>query len=82
MEMVSMVLVILIVFEIGALAFWIIRQKRSQPQSVSLRETSKMVRKIQLTNQWENIDDMIGLLRKDSIHISFYLRENNERQDI
>ena len=74
MEIISIVLEALIVFAIGAVAFWLVRQKKRQPKDIRLQETSKMVRKILLNNKWENIDDMIGVLRKDSIHIDFKLR--------
>lgn len=74
MSIISIVLEVLIVFEIGAVVFWLVRQKKRQPKDIRLKETSKMVRKILLNNKWENIDDMIGLLRRDSIHIDFKLR--------
>lgn len=74
MEIISIVLEALIVFEIGAVAFWLVRQKKRQPKDIRLQETSKMVKKILLNNKWENIDDMIGLLRKDSVQIDFKLR--------
>lgn len=74
MEIVSIVLEAFIALEIGAVVFWVLRQKKRQPKDIRLQETSKMVRKILLNNKWENIDDMIGLLIKDSIHIDFKLR--------
>lgn len=74
MEIMSIVLEALIVIEIGAVVFWLVRQKKRHPKDIRLQETSKMVRKILLNNKWENIDDMIGLLRRDSIHIDFKLR--------
>lgn len=76
MEIMSVVLEVLIIFELGALTlfFLAIRKKKRQPKNKSLQETSRMVRKILLNNKWENIDDMIDLLRKDSIHIDFKLR--------
>ena len=74
MEIISIILEILIVFEIGAVVFWLVRQKKHQPKDIRLQETSKMVRKILLNNKWENIDDIIGLLQKESIHINFRLR--------
>lgn len=74
MEIMSIVLEILIVFEIGAVFFWVVKQKKRQPIDNKLQETSKMVRKILLNNKWENIDDMIGLLKRDSVHIDFKLR--------
>lgn len=74
MEIVSIVLEILIVFEIGAVVFWVLKQKKQQPRDIRLQGTSKMIRKILLNNKWENIDDMIGLLKKDSIHINFKLK--------
>lgn len=74
MEMISIVLEVLIVFEIGVIAFWVAKQKKRQPKDIRLQETSKMVRKILLNNRWENIDDMIELLKKDSVHIDFKLR--------
>lgn len=74
MYIISIVLVVLLVFEIGAVIFWLVKQKKRQPKDIRLQETAKMVRKILLNNKWENIDDIIGLLKKDSIHIDFKLR--------
>lgn len=74
MVIISIVLAVLIVFEIGAVIFWLVKQKKRQPKDIRLQETAKMVRKILLNNKWENIDDIIGLLKKDSIHIDFKLR--------
>lgn len=74
MYIISIVLVVLLVFEIGAVIFWLGKQKKRQPKDIRLQETAKMVRKILLNNKWENIDDIIGLLKRDSIHIDFKLR--------
>lgn len=74
MEIMSIILEILIVFEIGAMVFLIIKYKKNQPKNVRILETSKMVKKILLNNKWENIDYMIEILKKDSVHINYKLR--------
>lgn len=74
MEIISIVLEVLIVLEIGAAALYLIWRSKRQPKSERLEETSKMVRKILLNNKWENIDDMIEILERDSVHISYKLR--------
>lgn len=74
MEIMSLILEMLIVLEIGAMIFFIIKRKKSQPKNIKMQETSKMVKKILLNNKWENIDDMIKILKKDSVHINYKLR--------
>lgn len=74
MEIMSIILEILIVFEIGAMVFWVIKYKKNQPKNIRILETSKMVKKILLNNKWENIDYMIEILKKDSVHINYKLR--------
>lgn len=39
----------------------------------SFEATSIMIRKIFLKNQWENINEMVDILRKNDIHIDFRL---------
>jgi len=74
MEIMSVVLEVVIVLEIGIAIFWIAKYKKNQPKNIRMQETSKMIKKILLNNKWENIDDIIGILRKDSIHIDFKLK--------
>lgn len=74
MEIMSLILEVLIVLEIGVMIFFIVKRKKSQPKNVRIQETSKMVKKILLNNKWENIDKMIEILRKDSVHIDYKLR--------
>lgn len=74
METITLVLAALILLELGIIIFWLSRQKTRQSKDDRLRATSKMVKKILLNNRWENIDDIIGLLQKESIHINFRLR--------
>lgn len=62
------------VLEIGMVCYKMWKQKNKQFMSNNLEETAKMIKKILLTNKWENIDDMINILKKDSIHINYKLR--------
>lgn len=72
--MVSALLGILIVFEIGAVALWIVDQKKRHNKVVSnLKQTPKMLKKILLRSDCESIDDLIGVLKRDSISIDFKL---------
>lgn len=70
----SLILEILLVLEIGMVIFFVIKYKKNQPKNVRIREISKMVKKILLNNKWENIDHMIEILKKDSVHIDYKLR--------
>ena len=75
MEIMSVILEIFIVLEIGIAIFLMVKYKKQQSsKNIRKQETSKMVKKILLNNKWENIDDMIGMLRKDSIHIHYKLK--------
>lgn len=74
MEIMSLILEAFIVLEIGIMLFWIGKRKKHQPKNNRIQETSKMVKKILLNNKWENIDDMIEILEKDSVHIDYKLR--------
>lgn len=74
MEIISVILEVFIVLEIGMAIFWMAKHKKKQSEDIRMQETSKMVKKILLNNKWENIDDMIGILRKDSIHIDYKLK--------
>lgn len=74
MEIMSLVLEVLIVLEIGAMIFFVAKRKKNQPNNIRIQETSKMVKKILLNNKWENIDNMIEILKKDSVHIDYRLR--------
>lgn len=74
MEVMSVILEVFIVLEIGIAIFWMAQHKKKQSKDTGKQETSKMVKKILLNNKWENIDDMIGILRKDSIHIDYKLK--------
>lgn len=74
MEIMSLILEVLIVLEIGIMIFLVVKRKKNQPQNVRIQETSKMAKKILLNNKWENIDNMIEILKKDSVHIDYKLR--------
>lgn len=74
MEIMSVILEVFIVLEIGIAFFWMVKHKKKQSKDTGKQEISKMVKKILLNNKWENIDDMIGILRKDSIHIDYKLK--------
>lgn len=74
MEIMSLILEVSLVLEFGTMIFFVVRRKKHQPKNVRIQETSKMVKKILLNNKWENIDDMIEILKKDSIHIDYKLR--------
>lgn len=74
MEIMSLVLEVLIVLEIGAMIFFVAKRKKNQPNNIRIQEISKMVKKILLNNKWENIDNMIEILKKDSVHIDYRLR--------
>ena len=74
MEIMSLILEAFIVLEIGIMLFRIGKRKKHQPKNNRIQETSKMVKKILLNNKWENIDDMIEILEKDSVHIDYKLR--------
>ncbi len=74
MEIMSYILELIIALIIGSAVFWIEIQRKKQPKGTRIQETAKMVNKILLNNKWENIDDIIGILRKDSININYKLR--------
>ena len=78
MEAMVIILELLSVIElavvIGGIFFYFSKKKREQSENERKIETSKMVKKIMLSNQWENIDHIIEILRKDSIHIKYKLR--------
>ena len=72
--MVSALLGILIVFEIVAVVLWVVDQKKRYNKVVSnLKETPKMLKKILLRSEYESIDDLIGVLKGDSVVIDFKL---------
>ena len=48
----------------------------------SLKCMSITVNKIFLNNQWESIDEMIDILKKNNVDIEFELVEENEKNDI
>lgn len=74
----SIILEICIILEIsiGIGVFLMVKNKKNQSKNIEMQEISKMLKKILLNNKWESIDSMIGILKKDSIHIDYKLREN------
>lgn len=74
MEILSIVLELVIAVEILGVVFFVFRKQRQQPRSQKLASTEQMVKKILLNNKWDNIDDVIGILQQDSVHISYKLR--------
>lgn len=78
MEVMSIILEICIILEIsiGIGVFLMVKNKKNQSKNIEMQEISKMLKKILLNNKWESIDSMIGILKKDSIHIDYKLREN------
>ncbi len=78
MEVMSIILEICIILEIsiGIGVFLMAKNKKNQSKNIEMQEISKMLKKILLNNKWESIDSMIGILKKDSIHIDYKLREN------
>ena len=67
-------LVMLLVFEIVAVVLWVTGQKKYYNKIVAnLKETSKMLKKILLRNSCESVDDLIGVLKRDSVSIDFKL---------
>ena len=67
-------LIMLLVFEIVAVALWIVGQKKHYNRFVSnLKETPKMLKKILLCSECESVDDLIGVLKRDSVSIDFKL---------
>lgn len=67
-------LVMLLVFEIVAVALWVVGQKKHYNRFVSnLKGTSKMLKKILLRSSCESVDDLIEVLKKDSVSIDFKL---------
>lgn len=72
--MVSALLGILIVLEIGAVILWVVDQKKRHNKVISnLKETPKMLKKILLRSDYESIDDLISVLKRDSVSIDFKL---------
>lgn len=72
--MVSALLGILIVFEIGAVVLWVVDQKKRHNKVVSnLKQTPKMLKKILLRSDCESVDDLIDVLERDSVSIDFKL---------
>lgn len=74
MEIMSIVLEVVIVIEILGIVLFVVWKQRQQPKSQKLASTEQMVKKILLNNKWDNIDDVIGTLKQDSIHINYKLR--------
>lgn len=74
MDIVSTILLICLVLELGGIVWFLLKKNNKQSQDERLRETTEMVKKILLNNRWERIDDMIDLLVQDGIHIEFKLR--------
>ena len=73
MEIMSFILVSVLVIEIIWVSVLIVK-KLKQPKDEKLASTEKMVKKILLNNQWDDIDDVIGILISDSVHITYKLR--------
>lgn len=72
--MVSALLGILIVFEIGAVILWVVDQKKRHNKVISnLKETPKMLKKILLRSDCESVEDLISVLKRDSVSIDFKL---------
>ena len=72
--MISALLAILIVFEVVAVVLWVVDQKKRYNKVVSnLKETPKMLKKILLRSECESVDDLIGVLKRDSVSIDFKL---------
>lgn len=74
MEIISLLLEILLILEIGTVFFFIIKCKKNQPKNVRIQEISKMIKKILLNNKQEDIDYMIEILKKDFVHIDYKLK--------
>lgn len=67
-------LVMLLVVEISAVVLWITGQRKHYNRVVSnLKETPKMLKKILLRSDCESIDDLISVLKRDSVSIDFKL---------
>lgn len=73
--MISVLLVMLIVFEIVAVVLWVVDQRKRYNKVVSnLKETTKMLKKILLRNGGESsVDDLISVLKRSSVSIDFKL---------
>lgn len=75
MDLVTTVLVLLIAIEFITIGLFVSKiLKKKQAKEERYRETAKMLPKIMLSNEADNIDDMIGILIKDNVHINFTLR--------
>lgn len=74
MQTMSLILEVIIVLEILGMVVFVIKKLKQQPKDEKLASTEKMVKKILLNNKWDNIDDVIESLQKDSIHVDYNLR--------
>lgn len=74
LEVIAWVLESVIVIELFVIAIAVVKKRKQQPKDQKLAATELMVKKIRLNNKWDSIDDVIGTLEQDSIHINFRLR--------
>lgn len=74
MEIMSIILEAVIIVEVLAIVILATKKLKQQPKNEKLASTERMVKNILLNNKWENIDDVIGTLKRDSIHINYKLR--------
>ncbi len=82
-EIVLLILIIIIIAGIiASTTVFFLKKAHSQPLSERKIEIEKMTKRVLLSNQWYNIDDVIDILQKNSVHVDFKLREYNEEKII
>lgn len=74
LEVMAWVLESVIIIELIIIIIAVGKKRRQQPRDQKLAATEIMVKKIRLNNQWDSIDDIIGTLDCDSVHINYRLR--------